>query len=258
MKRFLVVALFALLASSALAQIGLPWPGPGNVSAAPPVIGTPVTLGNRELASAGTSLTLTTTASAPTGALIVVAVGVPASTSLSISSVTDSAGNTYVQGTGAWNATTSLRTDIWFAQNATALPNGGTITANFSTTAASSPALITAASVTGIISSSAGDRINHTEYASTTTSPSSGATAALSRSNEVAFGFLFSYTSSSQATITEGSGFTRLMTYSQGSGAFEASTFSYQIVGATTALNYQPTASVASLAGSDIATFKGF
>jgi hypothetical protein len=81
----------------------------------------------------------------------------------------------------------------------------------------------------------------------------SGTTGTLTQSNEIVFGFLGSY--QNLTSVTEGSGFININQKLQGSGNNWGGNLAYQIVGATTALNYQPVGS-SSYGGALIATFK--
>lgn len=220
-------------------------------------ISNPVFIGSASTTAIVSSLALTTTQNVPAGALIVVTAGALFLASQTVTSVTDSAGNTYTHAVGTF--ANNMLGDMWYCQNALALASSSTITVNFSGSTLSTlyGTVVGAAYCTGVVAASAIDKTNHTEYGTASTTPSSGSTGTLTQASEVAFGWVFGYTAGAQPTITEGAGFTNLFTYIEGSGNQDAGNFGYQVVNATTALNYQPTVSPAMLAASDIATFKG-
>lgn len=257
--RRLICYLLSLWLGFAPALAGgiLPFPGPG-LPTGTPVITTPVSLGSA-ISSAATrsTWTLTTTAAIPGGSLVVIGIQAQKSSAISISSVSDGT-NTYTRAVGnAWEVGTALVTDLWYKENATAVGSGATITATFSVATDANPSIINAAYVTGTIASSSLDKSN-SGLTNGATAYASGTTGTLTQANEVAFGFMGDYTGTSNPTVTEGSGFTNVNTTSQGSGNFFNSRLSYQIVAATTALNYQPSTSVNSFGKALIATFKGF
>jgi hypothetical protein len=118
------------------------------------VIGTPVGLGTAAGSSSHSSRVLTTTADAPAGDAIIVAV-MSNLTGRTLSSVTDSAGNTYVIDESL--GTTS--NNVWIASclNPAHLPSGGTISANFGSTDATA-SQVHAMSVSGLKKSGALDQ----------------------------------------------------------------------------------------------------
>lgn len=219
------------------------------------IIGTPVQLGSSlSSAAARSSWTLTTVAAIPAGALVVIGIQALFGVAQTISSVSDGT-NTYAAAvTNAWEATTQLVDACWFIQNAAPVASGATITVNFSASTAAQPSIINAAYVTGILAASSLDKTN-SGLTSNGTAYASGTTGTLAQAKEIAFGFIGAY--NANATITDGAGFTGLNTTSQGSGGFFQSRLSYQIVAATTALNYQPSTNVATFGKALIATFKG-
>ena len=92
-------------------------------------IGIPVELGTAVLTTGvSTTMTITTTADAPAGALLVVPV--VSTNSTTISSVTDSAGNTYAPISGYNGSSTNVMGGGWVIPSAT-LPAGSTITVAF-------------------------------------------------------------------------------------------------------------------------------
>lgn len=259
-----MLKIFLALALS-IAQIASGYAATGKLSTrlvssrtigSPSFIRPPVSLGS-SLSSAAirASWTLTTITAIPAGALVVICAQIPFNAGGSITGVSDGT-NTYTAAvTNAYDGATQLVGACYYKENATAVPAGATITVTLSTSTNASVSIINAAYIVGTIVSSSLDKSagnltnNATAYSSTTTGT-------LSQTNEIAIGFVGMYNAS--ATITEGSGFTNINTTSQGSGAFFQSRLSYQIVSATTALNYQPSASVATYGKTLIATFKGF
>lgn len=244
-----VLALFLAVASASQAQFFTP---PLGVSNAIVVVG----IGSSSVSTAVSSQTITTTAAINAGDLVVVAIGVVQPSGISVSSVSDGT-NTYTKAVSGFNVSTFLDTEIWYKANAAAVGSGATITATLSTTTSGSPGVMAAARVTDTVPVSPLDKTNHTEYTSGSLL-ASGTTGALSQAKEVAFGVAYLYNVGSQTTLTESSGFTNLVAYTQGTSPFVAMNFAYQVTSATTALNYSPTPSQAVTgAGSNIATFKG-
>lgn len=219
-------------------------------------IGTPVTLGSTQGAGGTNSVTLTTAAAIPAGCLVVVGVYVGFGTSQSISGVSDGT-NSYTKAVGnVYDGTTQTVLDIWYKENASAVSSSASLTATFSAASlgGSNVPIINAAYVTGILTSSSLDK-SSTGTQNSGTAYASGSTTTLAQANEIAFGFMAHYNAS--ATDTEGSGFTNINTTSKGSANWWMSRLSYQTVSATTALNYQPSTSVATIGKVSIATFKG-
>lgn len=217
-------------------------------------IGTPASLGSGQSSSSST-VTMTTGAAIPGGSLAVVAISFNKSSTISVSSVSDGT-NSYTRArTSTWDASNARVVELWYKENASGVSSGATITATASVTSDANVNMIAAAYVTGVETASALDAVNSTRYAPST-SYASGSTGTLSQADEIAFGVAAGYTASSAATVTEGSGFTQIVERQQGSGAQEFIHLAYEIVAATTALNYQPSLSVTSYGASLIATFK--
>lgn len=249
-RRALPIALFLIGVIGLARPQSIPFPGPGN-SPAIVVVG----IGSSSVSTGVSSQSITTTAAINTGDLVVVAIGVVQPSGISVSSVSDGT-NTYTKAVGAFNATTFLDTEIWYKANAAAVGSGATITATLSTGTSGSPGVMAAARAGGT-STVPLDKTNHTEY-TTGSTLASGTTGTLTQAKEVVFGVAYLYNVSSQTTLTESSGFTNLLAYTQGVSPFVAFNFAYQVVNATSALNYSPTPSQAVTgAGSNIATFKG-
>lgn len=258
MKR-LCLSLFALAtwASMAVAQVGMPWPGPGGVSALP-AIGTPVSLGCVQGTFGTTTTTLTTTAAIPAGSLVVVGIIAGFGTTQTITGVSDGT-NTYSAAvTNAWDATSNLVGSIWQKPAAAAVGSSASLTATYSGNTVGSPNVPTvcAAYVTGIIASTPLDKTNSGKTLPGT-AQASGTTGTLTQANEIAFGYLGGF--SSCTSVTEGSGFTTITPSPKLQGVANnwCGNLAFKTVAATTALNYQPTTSSA-FAAAMIATFKGF
>jgi hypothetical protein len=218
------------------------------------VIGTPVPLGSAVNLSFSTTMTITTTAAIPAGSLAFVATSFNKSGStIAVSSVSDGTNSYSLAKSAGWDATNADAAELWYKENAAAVGSGATITITYSTTA-SSGAISAAGYCTGILASGSLDSTNSAQYAPSTAF-SSGATATLAQAKELIIGALGFY--NANATVTEGSGFTLLVDLNQGSGAFLHVHLAYQIVNATTAINYQPTLSAANFGHSIIASFKG-
>jgi hypothetical protein len=227
-------------------------------SGAPPAIGTPVSLGCALGSAGASSVTLTTTAAIPLGALVVAGVQVGFAATQTISSISDGA-NTYSAAVGAtWDATGAFVTGLWQKANAAAVSTSASLTATFSAASSSGTnvPVICAAYVTGIQATTPLDKT-----ASGKTEPgtafASGSTGTLTQSNEIAFGFVGAY--SNCTSVTEGSGFTTISPSPklQGSGNQWCGNLASKTVAATTALNYQPTLT-SSFGAALIGTFKGF
>jgi hypothetical protein len=221
----------------------------------PGVIGTPVSLGSAQGSASASSVTLTTLAAIPAGALAVVGVVAGFGTAQTITGVSDGT-NTYTRAAGAvWDATGDFVVDIWYKENAAAVSSGATLTATFSAAAlgGTNVPIICAAYATGIQSASSLDKTNSGKQ-EPGTACASGTTGTLTQAKELVIGFAGG--SQNVTSISEGSGFTQSNQRLQGAGNNWAGNLAYQIVTATTALNYQPTFSN-SFSGAVIATFKG-
>jgi hypothetical protein len=209
MRVFLL--LLALLASigSAQAQIGTPTS-----------ILTPVT-------NSASGTAISTTVDTPIGSLIVVAVSAWNSLNGTVTSVTDSAGNSYTAVQRAANASEPYPSAIFYSSNTpNDLPNGGTITATNSGGVTQNVAAYKISGANGGIDVSTSTFVN----GNTTLSLSSGV---LAVPNEILIGVTSSRNSLSG--FTAGSPFTELLF-----GVTGVSTFAYDIVSATTSVTYGP------------------
>jgi hypothetical protein len=219
------------------------------------VITSPVSLGAAQGSASASSVALTTVAAIPAGSLVVVGVQVGFAAAQTITGVSDGT-NSYTRAAGAmWDATGDFVTDLWYKENASAVSSSATLTATFSAASlgGTNVPIICAAYTTGILTASSLDKTNSGKQ-EPGTAYASGSTGTLTQAKEIAFGFMGG--SQNVTSITEGSGFTNINQKLQGSGNNWGGNLAYQIVNATTALNYQPTVS-SSFGGAVIATFKG-
>jgi hypothetical protein len=257
MKRLIALIIAALLASPSSAQFGGMIGAQGSIfSGSPPVIATPVSLGSAGGTAGNSSMTITTTAAIPAGALVFVATSFNKGTTISGASISDGT-NTYALAKSAgWDATSVENFELWYKENAAAVSSSATITITYSSTTAGGIGSIAAAGyATGILSSGSLDSTNSAKY-TPGTAFSSGATATLAKSNELIIGAIGFY--NANATVTEGTGFTTLVDFNPGTTSFFHIHLAYKIVAATTAINYQPTLSASNFGGSIVASFKGF
>jgi hypothetical protein len=205
-------------------------------------IGTPVQLGSTSGAGgAAMTLALTTLADAPAGSLIVVLVGWVHNAA--ISSVADSAGNTYAGGNSLTLGTSRFRPFWCFT--AVDLPSGGTITATYT--------IVTGVKLIGAVAVSGCAAVDQQATGSTNTSTTPGqATGTLGWPNEIIFG-MCQVASGAGDTYTEASGFTAntpaLMT--------DALRWAYQIVASNASVTYAPGLGTSRTWGANTLTFSG-
>jgi len=217
-----------------------------------PAIGVPASIATTAIwSTAQTVRTLTTTSNIVSGDLVIVAVSYYTGTGASVSTVSDGT-NSYSLGVSARGASgTPAAVELWYKSNASAVGSGATITLTF--TSGTAGGNLAAARVTGINTSSPLDK---TATDVTTTSTPTVTTAALTQTNEIAFGIQGGY---NQTTYTVASGFTNIMS-SNNTGQVVLG-LDYKVVASTSAITYQPTSSggggPASM-GAAVATFKGF
>lgn len=227
----------------------------GAVQHCKSVIGPPVSIGTNVGTGGGTTMTITTTQAIPKGALLLVGTIFTKSTTISVSSISDGTNSYSLAKSAGWDATNTENEELWYCANAAAIASGATITITYSaTTTGTNPPIAVAAYCTGIATSSPLDKTASTVYAPGTAF-SSGSSGTLTQGYELIIGFLGFYNAA--CTITEASGFTQINDQDQGSGARFRCHMAYQIVNATTAVNYQPTLSAANFGGSILASFKG-
>lgn len=253
--RLLLAALTLLLTQSAWAQIALPFPGPGSRSAVVPITA-PVSIGTNAAASTQTN-TITTSVACPVGGTVFVATHFLKTTTISVSTTTDSAGNTYARVVQAgWNATNNDNQELWFAPVTSNLAISATIVTTLSAAPlAANPWPAVAACATGLISAPLDKNISTKYEPCTSCTMASGSSTTLSQANELIIGALGFYNST--PTITEGSGFTQVVDLNAGAPNNLRAHMAYQIVAATTAINYQPSINTTVFGGSMLGTFKG-
>ncbi len=147
-------------------------------------IGTPTDLGTGQSKVSGTTLTITTLAAIPAGALVVVCITNDIGSLNTISSISDGTNTGYKSSGGLENiVAASLTHEIWYMENAVAVSSSATITINMSTSTAKSAA---AFYCTGIAASSSLDGFPVSTPASGSGTAVSIATgAATSQANEL-------------------------------------------------------------------------
>lgn len=177
---------------------------------------------NNGVASGGTAAT---NHDAPVGSLIVAFVTGWGTANASISTLIDSAGNTYTQLAQNTAVAGIFNGSIWICAKSTVdLPSGGTFKA---TTSNASTYAIMAYSVSG--ANGGADKNNSTTATSTSTSLATGT---LTVPSQIVFACLVF--NAAEGVFTEASGFTTLAHFGTGGGH----SFAYQIVSATTTVSY--------------------
>lgn len=165
----------------------------------------------------------------PAGSLVsVMAAGV--TNIQNVTGVTDSKGNSYVKQNANQNGTTES-TNAITSILATGLSAGDTITVTW--TASFTGHAVAVAWATNVLSAT-NDGTN--KAVATSSSPSSGATATLAQSEEVAFGFVAANTS---VVVTEDANFTNLANFTYGGGAHRFNA-AYLLTASTAAVTYAP------------------
>lgn len=219
----------------------------------PPPIGTPLQLTGTTVPAAGLTSAYTTTADAPAGSAILVAVAEGAAALLTPTCV-DSAGNTYAATTAVngsvQTGTPAQSVTLWYCLNPVLLPSGGTITVG-STTAAARRA-VSAVSVSGLLTAAALDKDIGGAGSGGTTSPSM-ATGVLAQANELLV-WVEAILNGNADTYTPSTGFTAR----NGLGVLVTTLrFDYRIVAATTTTTVNPTMGTSRAAVWNVLTFKG-
>lgn len=210
----------------------------------------PQSIGNLNTAgTVNTTIALTTTGAVAAGSSIFVMWFV-ASPTVTLSSIVDSAGNTYTVDTSVLNAAAAGaegRIAIASCHNVVALPLGGTITATDSGT--SQLRTLAALKSSGLASSAVLDKTGTGTGA--TAAWATAATAALTQANEVA---IYAVANIVDVTVnTPGAGFIDVLDYGSGSRRFA---FGYRIVASTDAVTAAGTMGVDQWAAA-LATYKG-
>ena len=252
MRRLCLAFVLLFAATYALAQISLPWPGPGAGGAAPPPPGNPFAIGsNSGSSTGGSTITMTTTAAVPAGNMIAVHFHLVTGTTGGVlsTSVTDTAGNTYHRQIAQLTATSNPGViEIWTAFNATALPSGSTITINNATTLGRQMNAW-AWSASGVTSTRPIDQTNIANTTSATPSISVTTTVPV----QVLIGVLMgTYPGIPQTTFTEASGWTNLFRYQGSGGTPPDSNIAYKQQTSVTTQTYNPTTSQAPSSGAYI------
>lgn len=255
--KYLILFLTLLISEASFAQIALPFPGPGARSGGVP-ISAPVSIGTNAAASTQTN-TITTAVACPVGGTVFVATHFLKSTTISVSTTTDSAGNTYARVVQAgWNATNNDNQELWFAPVTSNLAISATIVTTLSATptAANPWPAVAACATAGLISAPLDKTISTKYEPCTSCTMASGSSTTLTQANELVIGALGFYNST--PTITEGSGFTQTVDLNAGAPNNLRAHIAHQIVAATTAINYQPSINTTVFGGSMLGSFKGF
>jgi len=191
--------------------------------------------------AASTTLTATTGTTTLAGDLIVVCIGVHTS-GVSVTGVTDGAGNTYTKDVAATHST--MDGEIWWTANATA-----TIAVTV-TVSASADIVITVLEIGGAATSSPADVA--AAAGSFGTAPASGSTATTAQADEIAIALI---TWQGSATLSgQTAGYTLLTEASSASPTnIQAA---YQILAATGTQSYGGTLSASAAEVAAVATFK--
>lgn len=208
-------------------------------------IGTPVSLGTVNTGTSGSSTyTITTGAAVQVGDLVIVGTAYDGSSTIAISSITDTAGNTYTRIQQSTSGTTQA--ELWYCYSAIAMASSSSINANWaSALTGGTPAIaVLAARIPGVMITSPLDQ--SAQQAATTATPSV-TTGALAIPNEIVFGLAYQ-----GGTYTEASGYTNI----NGASTNGTTKLSYKTVNSTSAVTFAPTWSGAFAARTIIATFK--
>lgn len=206
-------------------------------------IGTPIQLGRGTNASPTNTLVVTDGNASPAGNLIVVFIG-GGSVGATVSSVTDTAGNSYtIVDQYGWG---QGQTALAYSENALALPAGGKITVVYST---NEEQIAVALSIGGIASSGSLD--SHGNNTNQTGSSPSATTATLSQAAEIVLGYTW-VTSGASDTITQPSGFTGNLP----AGGVSALQSGWQIVSSTGPVTYNPVLGTARTNTTNVVSFK--
>lgn len=229
-------------AQAANAQGGPPIPVvvvSGSLSSAPAFVKqTPLATA----ATASWNVPLTSTA----GDLLVALIGVRSASTISISGITDTAGNTWVKANSAFHTGVNGRIEIWYAKNA------GAVTSITITPSASVAMSVNVAEFSGVDLAAPLDK-NATADNNAVTTFDSGTTAATAQASEVVIA-AGAHTSANTETL-DTAGFTPLTR--AGAAANCVVIGAYRIVSATGAQRVTWTMNAATTGGGAIATFKG-
>lgn len=200
------------------------------------------TVGSNSQGSSGSTQTFTVPAGGiPSGSTIIIAAG---NGSLrTISSITDTKGNSYTVGLQKNNAS-DVQFSLAYAQNVTAMVSGDIITINLSGSA--SNRVVVVAYATGLTTGTLIDK--NASAAGTSTTPSSGASGVTTVATEAVIGVVARGT----ANVTEASGYTGLGNV----GAAVRLNLAYKVVTSTGAQTYNPTLSASVFWACGVETLK--
>lgn len=231
--------------------------GAGKPAVATP-IGVPASVGviGTVAHGGGTTQAITTSANVVAGDLVPVCVMLNTANDVVMSSMVDSAGNTYTKINAVRGAAAGFtELSMWYKANATAMASGGTITGTVTGATGGGYFVMAAARVTGI--QTVPLDTNATNAASTVTTVTA-ATGVLAQSNELVMGCGGAINGGSAPIYSGAAGFTNIT--STFSNITDMDTVQdRQIVAATTSINYAPTWTLAQARVlASVASFKGF
>lgn len=205
-----------------------------------------VTIGMHHMTTGTTNVLTTTTNDCPVGSLIVVTAGY-VTVADTLSSVIDSAGNTWatpfdnIAGTGigiGWAYAVNTAND---------LPIGGTITATFGGSVATQ---LNAVCISGAATAAPLDVASQSANGASATSATTVNSGTLSQANEILIGGFVSATASN--TVTCGGSYTRINTAS----GTPSGTMCTQIVSSTSSVSFAPTWVTSANYVTDLVSFK--
>lgn len=214
-------------------------------------IGTPVSIGSvsNTYNSGVTTVTLTTTATVPAGALIVVGIGCNTFSPIAAASAVSDGTNSFTRANTSGSIGSNNESSLWYAVTAVQINSGSTITVTIPSSGGSGNVIdIHACYVTGLAVSPF-DKTSQTSSASA--SSLSTATATLTRADEISIGFSSQFANT--ATYTQPSGFTNINQQSVASNGI--TNLDYKIVAATTAITYAPAWNITGRCAAMQATF---
>lgn len=224
-------------------------PGIWTVIGSPPYSITSIGTANNNNVAV-TSQAITTTAPCAAGSLVVVT-GSFGNTTRTLSSVTDSASNTYTV-LAEMPSNTSFISGFAYAVLSSTLPSGGSVTLNWSATSGANGVSSVAACITGNVPTSPLDASNHTANGNAGTSASTVSTGVLAQAPEAIIGFVAANAGSQ--TFTCGGAFAVGAQYVGSAGQNIA--ICAQKVTATTSVSFTPSWTVAGAYTTDVISFK--
>lgn len=218
----------------------------------------PVAIGTGFTAAGNSSITITTSAAIPVGALVCVAVQLNKSSTISVSSISDGTNSYSVAKSVGWDTNTFAEAALWYKENAAAVASSSTITVTLSTTTSGNESQACAFYFPGqqVQTGSLDKTAGASTGASAVTGPSSGASAALSQTEEIVVGFFGGYGSAaSNPSVSNENGFTLITNASHDARMVVHAAYKFQN-NSTTAATYAPTFSTTVNGGCGVATFK--